>query len=315
MLILSISLLTTIFDKLPDCENWSLQLLRINNSKKNGISYATRQIELTPDNKLHDYVWNISKRYTKGKDSFINTFDKIVDYDGSIVGNVIYKLDVGNILINEAFKKLKLAIANPDVESEPLKFDASAYLIKGQLNLDDKDINIKLFSMNKPLTTLKNKYSFKFWEGPKFEEITNKVLSLRNSFDAIITDENIYFLNFTAEKLFNLEHVYHKICSEKVDLICQKNIISSPDEFKKIATSGHNPRRFISFNANGLTLLQDEKIRNEISKKFSLSLKDDKFDTSDEDTAKKLVKVLCKKGMLDPFDDVAVEVENAKKWN
>lgn len=315
MLILSIEFLTKIFEKLPECENWCLQLLRITNSKKNGINYATMQVVLTPNNKLHDYVWNISKRYTKGKDSFINAFDKVVDYDGSAVGNVIYKLDAENMLINAALQKLKMAIANPDVESNPLEFDASAYLIKGQLILDDKDVNVKLISMNKPLTTLKNKFSIKVWEEPKFEEITNKVLSLRNSFDAIIIDNNIYFLDFAAEKLFNLEHVYHKICNEKVDLICQKDIVFAPDNFRQIATSGHNPRRFISFNANGLALLQDEKIRDEISKKFSLLLKDGKFDTSDENTSKKLVKVLCKKGMLDPFEDVAVEVESAKKWN
>ncbi len=312
---MSIEFLTKIFEQIPESKNWGLQLLRITNTKRNGIEYATNQVTLTPDNKLYDYVCKISQRYTKGKDSFVEAFDKVVDYDGSVVGNVIYKLCADNMLINETLQKLIVAIANPDMESKPLEFNASAYLVKSQVKLDGKDINIKLISMNRPLTTLQNKYKYIVYKSSEFEEISEKVLSLRNTFDVIIIDNTIYFLTFAAEKLFNLEHVYHKICNEKVDLICQNDIVYDHDSFRQIATTGHNPRRFISFNDKGLSLLQDKRIIKAISKKFSLLLKDGKFDTSDENTAKKLVKVLCKKGMLDPFENVAVEVESAKKWN
>lgn len=315
MLILSISLLTKIFDKFPDCENWSLQLLRINNSKKNGISYATRQIELTPNNKLHDYVWNISKRYTKGRDSFSETFINVIDYDGSTIGNVIYKLNFENILISEALNKLLAAISDPDVEANPLEFSPQAYIVKGNIMVDEKEINVKLISMNKPLTTLRNKYILKIYKTSQFEEITDQVLSLRNAFDVIIIDNNIYFLTLAAEKLFNLEHTYRKICEEKVNLICDKNLISDNDNFKKIASSGHNPRKFISFNDKGLSFLENETILTDLAPKFSLIIKNGKIDTSDEKTSQNLIKLLCRKGMEDPFEHIAVEVESAKTWN
>ena len=39
-----------------------------------------------------------------------------------------------------------------------------------------------------------------------------------------------------------------------------------------------------------------------------------KIDTSQEGVSEKVVKILCDKGMVDPFEDIAMEVSSAKKW-
>ena len=38
------------------------------------------------------------------------------------------------------------------------------------------------------------------------------------------------------------------------------------------------------------------------------------IDTSTPDMVEKLIKVLCNKGMVDPFDNVPVEVSGASRW-
>lgn len=51
-----------------------------------------------------------------------------------------------------------------------------------------------------------------------------------------------------------------------------------------------------------------------MSKKFSIPLDGDKFDMSQPGAADKLVKLLCDRGMVDPFDDNPMEVSSSKKW-
>ena len=60
--------------------------------------------------------------------------------------------------------------------------------------------------------------------------------------------------------------------------------------------------------------LKNVQTRKRIAKKFSIPLVDGKLDASDPINAERIVKILCKKGMIDPFDDIAVEVFGARKW-
>ena len=80
--------------------------------------------------------------------------------------------------------------------------------------------------------------------------------------------------------------------------------------------SGHNPRRFVSFNEERLTALKKKAKRTSIAAKFSIPLDpaSGKFDTTVEGASEKIVKLLCNKGMLDPFDNDAVEVDGARQW-
>ena len=102
--------------------------------------------------------------------------------------------------------------------------------------------------------------------------------------------------------------------SEKIENIKQCDILTDAATFASIASTGHNPRRFISFNENRLEKIKDKKYLLEMAEKFSIPLSGDKFDTTKEGTSEKIVKLLCNKGMLDPFDDIPVEVAGSKQW-
>lgn len=49
--------------------------------------------------------------------------------------------------------------------------------------------------------------------------------------------------------------------------------------------------------------------------RFRIPLKKDKFDVSEPQNAEKLVKLSCNKGMVDPFEDLPVEVTSSKNWS
>ena len=51
-----------------------------------------------------------------------------------------------------------------------------------------------------------------------------------------------------------------------------------------------------------------------LAEKFGLPLLEGKFDTTQNGVSEKLVKLLCNKGMVDPFDDLPMEVSSPRKW-
>ena len=189
---------------------------------------------------------------------------------------------------------------------------AQAYILCGNMVNGDDEHQIKLISMNTPITTLKNRF---LHDKGKFWDIPNKVLNLRTSMNVIIYDKTVYFLDMSGETLFNMDRAYKIKCGEAVDEIEGLSIISDPEMFRSTATSGQNPRRFAAFSKSKLRLLTKKKNREKAAKYFKIPLTDDKqFDTSKKGDAENLVKVLCGKAMWDVLEEVPVEVDGSKDW-
>lgn len=308
---MSISKIKSIFENVATCEAWSLQLLQIKNSKKNGTTYCGREITLSPEGTLTKFLSEISERYCSKEKGLEKMFESVTDYDGSTVDKTIYKLATSNELISTEYQTLTKAIGNPDSEVDPLKFSAQAYILKGVISIGGEELSVKLISMQNPVTTLKHKF---LHSNGTFKEISNKVLSLRTAIDVVIVDDTVYMLTLAGEKLFNMERAYKAVCEKQITNIAESNIINDAEAFSSVASCGHNPRKFVSFNESHLKKLTNANSRKKMSKKFNIPLDGDKFDMKKPGAADKLVKILCDRGMVDPFDDNPMEVSSSKKW-
>lgn len=308
---MSLDKLNKIFTAIPRCTAWSLQLLKIKTSKRDGTSYTGREIKFTPANKLDEFISEISIRYTNDDKGILKSFLGVTDYDGSTIDKTVYTLSVNNELIQSEYNNLITAIATPDSEINPLEFKPQAYLLKGIINIDNSDYPVKLISMQNPITILKHKFCM---QNGTFQEISDKVLSLRPTIDIVIFDGYVYMLTLAGENLFNMERSYKAICTTKISSIKDCNILTDFDAFSAVAGSGHNPRKFVSFNDSHLQKLKNVNTRKKMAKKFNISLDGDKFDSKKADTSDKLVKLLCDRGMVDPFDDNPMEVAGSKQW-
>ena len=308
---MSIEKVKTIFSSLSTCPAWSIELLQIKNSKRNGVSYAGCEVTFSPEGTLTAFVREISNRYISEKKGVLNSYHGIIEYDGSTVEHIIYKLDHSNPLISKEYELLLAAIAEPDVETDPLEFKARAYVLRGTIIIAEEEKPVKLISMQNPVTSLKHKF---LRSAGTFSEITDKVITLRTSIDVVILDGVVYMLTLAGENLFNMERAYKAVCAEKLNIIEDYGIVTDFDEFSAYASSGHNPRKFVSFNEEHLKKLKNTASRRRIAKKFNIPMEGDKFNTSDSDAADKLVKLLCDRGMVDPFDDNPMEVAGSKKW-
>lgn len=308
---MSISKIKSIFENVATCEAWSLQLLQIKNSKRNGTTYCGREITLSPEGTLTNFLSEISDRYCSQEKGLEKMFESVTDYDGSTVDKTIYKLTTDNELISTEYPALIEAIGNPDSEVDPLEFSAQAYILKGVISIIGEELSIKLISMQNPVTSLKHKF---LRANGTFTEISDKVISLRTAIDVVIVDETVYMLTLAGENLFNMERAYKSVCEKQITNITDSNIINDAEAFSSVASCGHNPRKFVSFNESHLQKLKNANSRKKISKKFNIPLDGDKFDMNQPEAADKLVKLLCDRGMVDPFDDNPMEVSSSKKW-
>jgi len=303
----SIEVIKKILEKVSTGQCWSLKIIKINTSKKNGLEYIAREIELKSKGRLTEHINSLASKYLEEQDSGLSQYRECKPYDGTADAQVICEL------IETNYGLFLKALASPDVEINPLELKAKASVIEGIIKIENEEVAVKFISMQNPVTTLNNKFR---WIDDKFTEISDKVLTLRNSIDVIVFRENVYMLNLAGEKLFDMERAYQKICKSKVTLIQEKNIIERFDIFEKCATTGHNPRKFVSFNDNYLNKLTNVKNRKKIAQKFNIKLTDDRnlFDAREEGVPDKIVKLLCQKGMVDPFDDSPMEVSGTRKW-
>ena len=151
-------------------------------------------------------------------------------------------------------------------------------------------------------------------ERRNFREITEPVLTLKRSIDVIILGRTVYMLTLAGENLFAMERAYKAVCQAKVADVIDCGFISDPERFKTIATSGRNPRRFVSYNQTRLDALKNANRRKKLAQKFGMNIEGNIINTTDEKTSERLVKFLCNKAMLDPLDESPVEVSAAKSW-
>lgn len=309
---MSMDLVKEIFSTLPECKDWHAHLLSFTHSKRHGTTYNCRRVELEPPERLGVLIRDISTGYVDSRKSKLDKYVDVREYDGSCNASIIYRISEDNAEIGIDLDALLQGVADSDSESDPFSMKAQTYILCGSIKKGDDEHQIKLISMNTPITTLKNR----FWHDKgKFKEIPDKVLNLRTSINVIIYDRTVYFLDMSGETLFNMERAYKLKCSEAVDEIESLSIISDTEMFRSTATSGQNPRRFAAFSKSKLQLLTKKKNREKAAKYFKIPLTEDKqFDTSQKGNAENLVKVLCGKAMWDVLEEVPVEVDGSKDW-
>ena len=306
--------LNSFFENLKNCNNWSLQLLKINTSKRgeNMVSYYARRIFLTPDGKLTNIVHGISKHYAENT-YLTDRYEKIEDYDGVNIGNIVYRLPLDSQLVNNEYASFSDEINNPDSEGEIKGVKFSGYVIYGRIDKDGEPI--KLISLQNPISSYDCRNRFKC-DNSVFREINGDVLQMKEYIDAVIYGGYMYMMSLNAEKLFDMQRAYKNKCEEEIQNIVDLGIVSNAEAFIAAAGSGHNPRKFVSFNQHNLELLAGSReTRAKIGEKFRIPLTaDGTFDTTDRKSSDNIVKILCNKAMLEPFGHEPMEVESARTW-
>lgn len=300
----------SIIKKLTINDDWGVYSLKYKHSKRHGTTYQTKQIRFHVHNDLVEHIKAIQDEYCNKR---LPKYEKIQKYDGTYNASIMYYFDVKDSMISDKLEILNESIANP-ITSVNINDEENAFVIQGTVEDENgTDQLIKLITLRKPFTTLKNKF---YYENGEYVKMDSKLLNLPILFDIlIIGNERVYFMNFNAENLFDLERTYKKMCKKYVDDVCKLEIISDKELFSQIANSGHNPRKFISFNSDKMYFLNNKEQRENISKTFNIALESNgRIDTSDKDNINRLVKFLCDRAVLDPTSLQARESDGTRAW-
>lgn len=309
---MSLARIKQVLTHLEEAKDVVFQIVQMNTSRNGDTAYIVRPVTFEPIDKMKSFLLEIHDKYLDSKKGLDKMFSACIAYDGSADGKNVYYLETDNALIQKEYDLLLEALAAPAVEQDPLLMKAIASMITFSIEDDGEILPVKLISMQNPITTLKHKF---FCNKGRFEEFSEKVLNLRTSIDVIIVGDKVYFLTMAGEKLFNMERAYKKLCADYVVAIKDSGIIVNVDGFTDVALHGHNPRRFVAYNKKNLEQLQNSSTRERIAKLFSVKLTDGKLDATDPKDAERIVKILCNKGMTDPFREEAMEVSGARKWS
>lgn len=308
---MSLQRIRQVFEKLDACAGWEIQLLnsRIVQGK---TAYNAQDINVITPDAVRDFVSGLAKTYRKERGK-LSEYEEVCAYDGSSIGRKIYRLEASDPLICESCEKLESAMENPDMQGNALEFPANAYVLKGRVWEEEENVDVKLFTLISPFILLKHAFA---WDGESFKAIPDKYLSLRGYVEVLMLDQTVYMFRMNGEKLFQMERAYRTICRNKVEDVIADKIVSDVKTFRKIATTGYNPRRFVAFNESALKRFkEDSDFKSRIAEKFDIELtKEGEVESSDEKNVNRFVKFLCKRGMIDPVSEDPVETEGARKW-
>ena len=134
---MSLPLIRSIFEHLPDCQNWSAHLLSFQHSRRQGTSYNCRIIELEPQGRLYSLIQEISQSYSGNGKNHLSKYTDVRNYDGTCIGTTIYKIPEEGSGVTIDLDALLSGVANTDRECDPLQMKANAYILNGQISLDN----------------------------------------------------------------------------------------------------------------------------------------------------------------------------------
>ena len=300
---MSKEILKDIMDNIISIPSWKVCALK-HNSKKRQIEYSCCDIQLSK-NDIQDIIQDYHDTFFK---KYADDQWKVEQYTGFDPDHVIRTISTEHDLIKSSWTLLKESIQRSVDSASLLDFEANAYLLIGKYN----DQYIYLITNRKLQYNYTNKkhYSFRNNELIRMKE---PLFSFSKSFDILVWNRNAYFFGISGETLLDLERSYKRICHKHLEEIEQANIIQDMELFRKVASFGHYPRQFLTFNSQVFAKLQTSEgkmITNQCNIQFDEET--GKFILNDQADAERFLKIICDKAKRELFENGFCEVPKSK---
>lgn len=292
-------------------QTWNIYALK-HKQRKSGREYTCCPICFTNPDDIAQHIRNTKDYFIESR---LNSTTSIEDYSGFNEATAINKILINNPLISDNWNHLMQSVINCNDQTPILDFGANGYIVDGTSNIDPQTPKrIILISLRAPYKNFKKASVFSF-SNNSFTKMDDTVLSLSLHLDLIIINNTVYLPTLNGESLFDLERTQQIKARAHIQTILESAIIHDFEIFGNTAISGHNPRRFLSFEPTKLIHLSSESNRQNIGRKFDIPLNvDGLFDITEKNHAENLIKFLCGKGMEDPVDHSPREVPMARPW-
>ncbi len=297
------------FEALAKCEDnrYSLHAICIGRSPENGeISYAAHSMSIRPEEDWIAYLNEVGTGYVGDKKPIISDDFDVRPYDGTPLDeNEAFVITGKDGRVKKCFRDFCDVWATESVEHGADSIDLNAIAICG----DSK--SCIFLSLRKPFSILKHKF---WYADSDYKKIPGKVLTLSTKMDAVIIDEKLYFLTVAGAQAFVSESICKNVAKDKADALAKLEYISGAENLAAVSLTGLNPRRYLGYNEGRVAELSNATKRRDIAKTFGIKYAKGKFDLSEKGDAERFIKVICNRGMVDPFTEGPVEVTSPKAW-
>lgn len=285
-------------------ENCVLFFLRHWQNDRDGLRYAAHRVTVRPVE-----AWEAFLNELRDANEMMLNSVRMRPYDGTVIDKgEAFEISVADRVVKDAYGAFFEALGNASNEHKAEELKPNAMVIKGVTD-DKKDIF--LISTRSPLMQLRHRF---LCADHVYTAITEPVLTLSTRADAMIVGDRMIFLTIAGAQMFVSESICRKIASEKVADVKQVKYLTGLDNFDGIALKGSNIRRFLCYNEKRVKELSRIECRRMIADKFQISMRGNKLDLSNPEDADRFIRVVCNRGMMDPFDETAVEVSSARPW-
>ena len=297
------------FECLVQCEDGSFKLhaIRIGHVAENGeVSYAAHSLSIRPQDDLIAHLKEVGTGYVGDKKPIISDEFDVKPYDGTALDeNEAFVILGKDGRVKKCFSDFCDVWATESVEHGADSINPNAIAIC------DDNKNCIFLSIRKPFSILKHKF---WYADSDYQKIPGNILTLSTKIDVVIIGGKLYFLTIAGAQAFVSESICKKVAKEKAEEVAKLGYISGTEIFAAISLTGLNPRRYLGYNAERVADLSNQAKRRDVAKTFGITFAKGKFDLTDKSDAEKLIKVICNRGMVDPFTDGPVEVTGSKVW-
>lgn len=308
---MSYEIIEEAINKAKEISNWNSVLVEYNHVK-NPNEYVCYDMNFSTSNLLDSTILDMCNLFL----ATIKKYDKnILNYSGQNPKNAVDKISTDNILISECWNSLINHINNSDDTTEFKDIKANAYVFIGSYTLDDgSSKNIYLITRKNPILTYKKSRSPIFTsQNNTISKADEPFVQFSKSFDAIVFKENMYMINNNCESIFNMEYTHKILCKKRLVELEENNIIEDFETYNKFASSGHNPKKFITYDSTMANKLKQQNWRVRLSEDLKIPYNPvtKKFILQDPDDAKKFTLVICGKTKSNMYEDGFCEVPSS----
>lgn len=284
--------------------NGKLFFLRHWQNDGDGLQYASHCVSVEPKEEWESFLRDLHEANEK-------SFDLIETkpYDGTVLDKgEAFEISVKDRKVKASYDAFMEALSHAAIEHKAEDENPNATVIKG---ISEDGREVYLISARTPLMQLRHRF---MKADHVYKAIKNPVLTLPTKLDVVIVDDTMFFLTIAGAQMFVSDSICRKIAEEKVEAIKQVKFVTGLEHFEEVAFRGSNVRRFLGYNEQRMKKLKELQCRKKIAGKFGIKTKNSKLDLSDPADAERFIKVVCNRGMEDPFDGKAVEVSSSKPW-
>lgn len=290
--------------KFPQLLRSQLYFVQHHQDVGGNLRYISHRVSVRPHDEWNAFLVELADLSRSLFDSF-----QVRPYDGTVLDKGdVFEISVHDRKVCRAYEGFVASLAHASVEHKAEELNPNASVVRG---LDECGKDVFMVSTRSPLMQLKHRF---LRADHVYTAITDPVLTLSTKTDVVVIGDKMYFPTIAGAQMFVSESICRNIASERIEEIKQVKYLTGMDHFEDVALKGVNVRRFLGYNEQRVVDLKRVVCREKIANKFGIAMKGNKLDLTNPDDADRFIRVVCNRGMLDPFDDKAVEVSSSKSW-